>query len=57
MKPEYKRENLKISEFDTEDVIMTLGQEQLQPTSLKRDLENAYGAFNSFNDAPPGSWF
>ncbi|MBQ9516133.1 MAG: hypothetical protein IJR57_08480 [Ruminococcus sp.] len=56
MKPEYKRENLKISEFDTEDVIMTSGQEQHQPMLLKRELENAYGSFDSFNQAP-GSWF
>ena len=55
MKPEYKRENLIISEFDTEDVIMTSG-EQPQPMLLKRELENAYGSFDSFNKAP-GSWF
>ncbi len=54
MKPEYKRENLIISEFDTEDVIMTSGQEQIHSILLR---ENAYGAFNSFNEAPPGSWF
>lgn len=55
MKPEYKRENLIISEFDTEDIIMTSGQEH-HPMLLRRELENAYGSFDSFNQAP-GSWF
>ena len=56
MKPEYKRENLIISEFDTEDIITTSGQEHPQPMLLKRELENAYGSFDSFHQAP-GSWF
>ena len=56
MKPEYKRENLRITAFDIEDVITTSGSEQQEPVSLKRELENAYGSFNSFNNVP-GSWF
>ena len=56
MKPEYKRENLIISEFDTEDIITTSGQEHPQPMNSKRELENAYGLFDSFHQAP-GSWF
>ena len=56
-KPLYERENLIITEFDTEDVITTSGgQESPQPILLKRELENAYGSFDSFNQAP-GSWF
>ena len=56
-KPLYKRENLIITEFDIEDVITTSGgQESTQPILLKRELENAYGSFDSFNQAP-GSWF
>ena len=53
----YERENLIITEFDTEDVITTSGTTpDPQPTVLKRELENAYGSFDSFNQAP-GSWF
>ena len=53
----YERENLIITEFDTEDVITTSGeQESPQPILLKRELENAYGSFDSFNQAS-GSWF
>ena len=56
-KPLYERENLIINEFDTEDVITTSGvTPDPQPTVLKREWENAYGSFNSFNQ-PPGSWF
>lgn len=56
-KPLYERENLIINEFDTEDVITTSGiTPDPQPTVLKRELENAYGSFDSFNQAP-GSWF
>ena len=56
-KPLYERENLIITEFDAEDVITTSGiTPDPQPTALKREWENAYGSFNSFNKAP-GSWF
>ncbi len=56
-KPLYERENLIITEFDTEDVITTSGiTPDPQPVALKRELENAYGSFDSFNKAP-GSWF
>ena len=55
MKPEYKREDFKITKFDTEDVIATSG---ISPESeiLSYEKENAYGSFGSFNSAP-GSWF
>ncbi len=60
MKPEYQRENLKITEFDTEDVIATSGIVPIEdPTSPEAHLserENAYGSFDSF-DSAPGSWF
>lgn len=56
-KPLYERENLIITEFDTEDVITTSGiAPDPQPVVLMRELENAYGSFDSFNQAP-GSWF
>lgn len=56
-KPLYERENLIITEFDTEDVITTSGiTPDPQPSPLKAELENAYGSFDSFNQAP-GSWF
>ena len=55
MKPEYKREDLKLTNFDTEDVITTSG---ISPESVvqNKELENAYGLFSSF-DGAPGSWF
>ena len=56
-KPLCERENLIINEFDAEDVITTSGiTPDPQPTVLKRELENAYGSFDSFNQAS-GSWF
>ena len=56
-KPLYERENLIITEFDTEDVITTSGvTPDPQPSFLKAELENAYGSFGSFNQTP-GSWF
>lgn len=56
-KPLYERENLIINEFDAEDVITTSGiNPDSQPTVLKREWENAYGSFDSFNKSP-GSWF
>ena len=56
-KPLYERENLIITEFDTEDVITTSGiTPDPQPSPLMAELENAYGSFDSFNKAP-GSWF
>ncbi len=63
MKSVYKRENLEITEFDTEDVITTSGMgpsedpsDPTDPTSRLHEVDNAYGTFNSFNKAP-GSWF
>ena len=56
-KPLCEREDLIINEFDAENVITTSGiTPDPQPTVLKRELENAYGSFDSFNQAP-GSWF
>ena len=55
MKPEYKREDLKLTKFDTEDVITTSG---ISPESVvqNKERENAYDLFSSF-DCTPGSWF
>lgn len=55
MKPEYKREDFKLTNFDTEDVITTSG---ISPESdvQNNERENAYNLFSSFNGAP-GSWF
>ena len=52
MKSVYERTNLIITEFDTEDVIITSGSidpspEPEPPLSTKR--ENAYDAFGSYN--------
>ena len=55
MKPKYERENLKITEFDTEDVIATSGDTPTEPVTLK-ERENRYGTFDSFDHAP-GPWF
>lgn len=54
---EYKRENLRITEFDKEDVIMTSTPEAIEPiTHLSSEHENRYVAFNFFSKAP-GAWF
>ena len=55
MKPEYKREDLRLTEFDTEDVITTSGITP-EPTHSLKELENFYNSYDSFN-AAPGSWF
>lgn len=55
MKRDYKRENLTITEFDTEDVITTSGEVSPEETVLA-EHENSYGLFSRFNKAP-GSWF
>ncbi len=59
MKSVYKRENFLITEFDKEDVITTSGIQPTEPSiePLKREKENAYGTFNSFESSLPGSWF
>ncbi len=56
MRSVYERENLRITEFDKEDVITTSGVQPTEPIVLLREKENAYGTFNSF-DQTPGSWF
>ncbi len=55
-KPLYQREDLIITEFDTEDVITTSGVDSDTTDSTLSELENAYGSYNSFNKTP-GSWF
>ena len=55
MKEIYKKPVLKLTEFDSEDVITTSGE-------LLKDRHNAYGIFNeldgsSSRPAPPGDWF
>ena len=54
---EYKRENMRIPEFDKEDVIMT--PETIEPiTPLMYEHENRYGTFKSFSfNKAPGAWF
>ena len=54
MRSVYERENLKITEFDIEDVITTSG-EQHSDAPLRRELENSYRTFNELN--LPGSWW
>ncbi len=50
MKSFYERENLKITEFDAEDVIATSG------LNNPSERENAYGSYDEF-DMAPGSWY
>lgn len=56
MKSDYKRENLEITEFDTEDVITTSGISPSSTDDDKSERENAYGSFDDF-DHGPGQWF
>lgn len=57
MKPEYIREDLRITEFDAEDVITTSGViDPTTPENVAYERENAYGTFGSFDKAP-GLWF
>ena len=56
MKPKYERENLKITEFDTEDVITTSGVTPTESIALL-ERENRYGSFDSFDHQAPGTWF
>lgn len=55
MKSEYERLNYKITEFDTEDIITTSGEGEEPQPGGKREKENAYSSFSSFN--MPGNWF
>lgn len=54
MKPEYVRENLILTEFDTEDVITTSGV--TPDTSTLMVTDNSFVSFDSF-DKVPGTWF
>lgn len=54
MQPVYQRENLKITEFDTEDVIATSGAGSSDPSS-SGDWENSY--IDIGDAGMPGSWF
>ncbi len=56
MRSVYERENLKITEFDTEDVITTSGGEQPQQLTKLFERENAYRTFNQL-DLPGTSWW
>lgn len=55
MKSVYERENLKITEFDTEDVITTSGEEQHQQLTKLFERENAYRSFNQLDLPTNGS--
>ncbi|MBQ6336459.1 MAG: hypothetical protein IJI50_04425 [Ruminococcus sp.] len=55
MKSVYERENLKITEFDTEDVITTSGEEQQQQLTTLFERENAYRSFNQLDLPTNGS--
>ena len=55
MKSVYERENLKIIEFDTEDVITTSGEEQQQQLTTLFERENAYRSFNQLDLPTNGS--
>ena len=53
MKPVYERENLRLTEFDAEDVITTSG---VTAPEKEEETDNIFGMFRTFNMAP-GSWF
>lgn len=55
MRSVYERENLKITEFDTEDVITTSGGEQPQQLTKLFERENAYRSFNQLDLPTNGS--
>ena len=55
MRSVYERENLKITEFDTEDVITTSGEEQQQQLTTLFERENAYRSFNQLDLPTNGS--
>ena len=53
MKSVYERARLTVTEFDTDDVIVTSGDEPVEePVSLTTEIENAYRSFSSFNPGP-----
>lgn len=54
MRSVYERENLKITKFDTEDVITTSGEQHQQLTTLF-ERENAYRTFNQLDLPTNGS--
>lgn len=54
MRSVYERENLKITKFDTEDVITTSGEQHQQLTTLF-ERENAYRTFNQLDLPANGS--
>ena len=57
----YERAYLTITEFDTDDAIVTSGLTPAEPTTpptlTKRELENSYGNFGDFSKSPVGGWF
>ena len=53
MRSVYERENLTITEFDTEDVITTSGSDD--PKGKAYEEENAIGDIGGFDG--PGNWF
>lgn len=55
MKPLYEREDLKLTEFEAEDIITTSGISP-QPSYSKQDWENKYVGANELFDVP-GTWF
>ena len=54
MRSVYERENLKITKFDTEDVITTSGEQHQQLTTLS-ERENAHLSFNLLDLPTNGS--
>ena len=55
MRSVYERENPKITEFDTEDVITTSGGGQHQQLTTLFERENAYRTFNQLDLPTNGS--
>jgi len=55
MRPVYERENLVITEFESEDVITTSGVVP-DPTNPNAAMDNRISTYHSFNRSP-NPWF
>ena len=58
MKSDYERQSPIITEFGSDDVIMTSAPASTEPpVILAQERENRYVSFYSFDLKPPGGWF
>lgn len=57
MKSVYERANLIITEFDTDDVIITSGTDPTESVETLLEKDNRHVSFGTFDNQPPGGWF